>query len=281
MKQPNHVARWITAGVSVLALSGAGTAAATTEPPDDTTMATEDTSTGGSSEPMTGAGPSDCPAITEESGTEAPGTTEAVAGTEAPAGSEVGATTEAPAASGAAVTTEAAADTSGESVAPAESTPAVSGPFVQIVETDEFGPVLVDSECRALYGFKEDTEGEPTCVDDCAVEWPPLFVPDDSVPPLADELDPRLFSVVDHADGPMLKVGDQPLYYFEDDTEPGQITGQGEDDFFVVSPDGTLIENGQQGEGTEAAAEGTEASEGTEAGASMPSDTAVATTESY
>jgi hypothetical protein len=63
-------------------------------------------------------------------------------------------------------------------------------------------------------------------------------VSDDSVPPLADELDPGLFGVVDHVDGPMLKVGDLPLCYFEDDTEPSIITGQGDDDFFVVSPDG-------------------------------------------
>jgi predicted lipoprotein with Yx(FWY)xxD motif len=193
----------------------------------DTTMTTEDTSMGTSSEPMTGAGPSDCPAIAEDNETEPAGTTEAESGTEAPAGSDGGATTEASAASEASVTTQAAADTSGQSVAPGESIPAASGPFVQILETDEFGPILVDSECRTLYVFKEDSEGEPTCFDECAVEWPPLFVPDDSVPPLADELDPSPFSVVDHADGPMLKVGDWPLYYFEDDTEPGEITGQG------------------------------------------------------
>ena len=81
---------------------------------------------------------------------------------------------------------------------------AVSGPFVQIAETDEYGPILADHECRTLYIFAPDGDagGEPTCVDDCAVNWPPLFVPDDAVPALADELDPSLFSVVAASRGP-------------------------------------------------------------------------------
>ena len=46
MNPPNHAVRSIAAGVTVLALVGAGTASATTEPPepDETTMGTEDTS---------------------------------------------------------------------------------------------------------------------------------------------------------------------------------------------------------------------------------------------
>ena len=94
---------------------------------------------------------------------------------------------------------------------PTGSVAAVSGPFVQVVETDEYGQILADHECRTLYIFAPDGDagGEPTCVDDCAVNWPPLFVPDESVPALADELDASLFSVVQHAEGPMLKVGDE------------------------------------------------------------------------
>jgi hypothetical protein len=80
----------------------------------------------------------------------------------------------------------------------------------QIAETDLYGPILVDSECRSLYGVESDVDAEPTCVDECAEESPPLLLPGDEVPALADELDPSLFSVVEHADGPMLKVGDFP-----------------------------------------------------------------------
>ena len=124
----------------------------------------------------------------------------------------------------------------------AASMPMASGPFVQIAESPEYGPILVDADCRALYVFANDSSGEPTCVDDCAAAWPPLFVPSDSVPPLADELDSSLFSVVQHPDGAMLKVGDWPLYYFAHDTAPGHTNGQGVGGvWWLVTPDGTPI----------------------------------------
>ena len=119
----------------------------------------------------------------------------------------------------------------------------MEGPFVQVAESEEYGPILVDGQCRALYAFTQDADGESTCVDDCAVNWPPLFVTDGAVPPLADELDPSLFSVVEHPEGSMLKVGDWPLYYFAGDAAPGDTNGQAVGDvWWLVSPDGTLIE---------------------------------------
>ena len=77
----------------------------------------------------------------------------------------------------------------------AASMPMASGPFVQIAESPEYGPILVVADCRALYVFGNDASGEPTGGDDCAAAWPQLFVPSDSVPPLADELDSSLLSV--------------------------------------------------------------------------------------
>ena len=127
----------------------------------------------------------------------------------------------------------------------AGSVPMPSGPFVQIAETPEYGAILVDADCRALYVFANDANGEPTCVDDCAAAWPPLLVPDDTVPPLADELDPSLFSVTAHPEGSMLKVGDWPLYYFAQDTAPGDTNGQGVGGVWsLVTPDGTPIPEG-------------------------------------
>jgi predicted lipoprotein with Yx(FWY)xxD motif len=288
MRKPNYLARSIAAAVGAVTLFGAGTAAATTpptEPPADTAM-TADTATADTAmtaeTAVTGAGPSDCPPITEEAteGSEAPATSGATTATEAAAVSETSAATEAPsAATEAPAGTEAptATEVTGSTVTEG-SAPAVSGPFVQIVETDEYGPILVDSECVTLYGFTNDADGEPTCVDDCAATWPPLFVPDESVPPLADELDPSLFSVVQHPEGPMLKVGDWPLYYYAPDGgEPGQINGQGVGGvWWVVAPDGTLIQTEEETEGTGAPATSmpSEAAPAT----SMPSEAAPATT---
>ncbi len=192
MTHTRHLGRFVAVGVGALVLSGAGIASATTpptEPPGDTAMAAS-VRTGGSrcrTEQLSGdhrggGGNGDVRGgdghrsgrDRSRRATEAPAGTEAMA-TEAPAGSE-----------------------------PTASVAAVSGPFVQVAETDEYGPILADHECRTLYIFAPDGDagGEPTCVDDCAVNWPPLFVPDESVPALADELDPSLFSVVQHPEGP-------------------------------------------------------------------------------
>src|SRR5262245_34112746 len=105
MTHTRHLGRFVAAGVGALVLSGAGIASATTpptEPPGDTAM-------GATSEP-TGAGPSNCPAITEEA--EATATSEAAMATEAPAGTEATAT-EAPAGTEA-MATEAPAGTEAE-----------------------------------------------------------------------------------------------------------------------------------------------------------------------
>ena len=270
MNPSNHAVRWIAAGVTVLALVGAGTATATTEPPepDETTMGTEDTSMTEGTEPMTGAGPSDCPAIAEEGeGSEAPAESEA-AGTEA----DAAATTEATAESEA-ETTEATADTmAAETTAADVSAPPTGGAAVQIAETDEYGPILVDGACFTLYAFTQDVDGVPACVDDCAAVWPPFLLTEEAVPPLADELDPSLFGVAEHASGPMLMIGDWPLYYYADDTAPGDMNGQGVGGvWWMVAPDGTLIESE---EGAEDTAEGSEAPAESE-----PADTAAATTE--
>ena len=100
--------------------------------------------------------------------------------------------------------------------------------------------LLTDGSGMTLYAFASDPAGEVTCVDDCAAEWPPLFVDGDSVPAVRD-LDPSLFSLIETDDGNVLAINGHALYFFVDDEAPGDVTGQGVDDFFVVSPEGNLI----------------------------------------
>ena len=159
-----------------------------------------------------------------------------------------------------------------ETTAADVSAPPSGGAAVQIAETDEYGPILVDGACFTLYAFTQDVDGVPACVDDCAAVWPPFLLTEEAVPPLADELDPSLFGVTEHASGPMLMIGDWPLYYYADDTAPGDMNGQGVGGvWWMVAPDGTLIESE---EGAEDTAEGSEAPAESE-----PADTAAATTE--
>jgi predicted lipoprotein with Yx(FWY)xxD motif len=239
MRQVNHLGRWIAACVGALALFGAGTAAAATtppsEPPGDSTA---------------GSGASDCPTIPAVTEASAPGT--AAAG---PATSEVPAAGTQPTGADAATT-----------------------PFLQIAQSEEFGEILVDSQCRALYALTRDVDGEPTCVnegdvddaEDCTRTWPPLIVEDPTATFFPDYLDPELLSGVDHPDHPegmQVKFGDWPLYYFAQDRAPGDLKGQGLGGvWWLVAPDGTLIEGGTGATATSAPT------------GSMPTDTAATDT---
>ena len=81
--------------------------------------------------------------------------------------------------------------------------------------------VLTDEGGMTLYIFDKDTAGVSNCYDGCAAKWPPLFA-DDAAAAEGD------FTIIDRTDGTkMWAYKDMPLYYWVDDTEPGDITGDG------------------------------------------------------
>lgn len=110
------------------------------------------------------------------------------------------------------------------------------------------GTILVDAEGLTLYGFTPDEGGTPTCTDACADTWPPLFTDSSDLP---GDLDPSVFSVVEHPSGePQLAAGGWPLYYYAADAEPGDVNGQGVGgNWFAVAPDGSLITESDGAEG--------------------------------
>ncbi|MGI9028649.1 MAG: COG4315 family predicted lipoprotein [Ilumatobacteraceae bacterium] len=118
---------------------------------------------------------------------------------------------------------------------------AADGDAVVATAESDLGTILVDAEGRTLYAFTPDTEGEPTCVEACAEAWPPAFVEGELA---VGDLDAAAFTLVEHpAGGQQLKAGDWPLYLFAGDAAPGDVNGQGVGgNWFVVTPDGTLIE---------------------------------------
>ena len=106
--------------------------------------------------------------------------------------------------------------------------------IVRTAESD-LGTILVDNAGMTLYAFLADTEGESTCFDDCATNWPPLLVEGE---PDVGAMDASLFSTVEHPSGAMLKFGDWPLYTFAGDEAPGDVNGQGVGDvWYVVGPE--------------------------------------------
>jgi predicted lipoprotein with Yx(FWY)xxD motif len=105
-------------------------------------------------------------------------------------------------------------------------------------------PYLVDQQGRSLYAYLNDTPYSSTsiCLDDCAVEWPPVTV--SGVPTAGEGVDSTLISTFSRADGSIQAAyNGWPLYYYNMDTIPGTTYGQRYNGvWFLISPSGDPIQ---------------------------------------
>jgi predicted lipoprotein with Yx(FWY)xxD motif len=95
--------------------------------------------------------------------------------------------------------------------------------------------VLVNSQGLPLYYYQSDTAAKSVVTGGLAVLWPPLT----SVSPAATGLTGKLAAVMD-IHGDQVAYNGHLLYTFADD-QPGQVTGQGVQGFFVATLGRTAI----------------------------------------
>lgn len=106
---------------------------------------------------------------------------------------------------------------------------------------DQLGSFLVDDKGMTLYLFTKDTPNTTVCYEKCAVAWPPLLTTGD---PVAGEgVDASLLGTTDRTDGTVqVTYNGWPLYYYEKDKAPGDVTGQDVGGvWYVVSAEGNQI----------------------------------------
>jgi len=136
------------------------------------------------------------------------------------------------------VTATVAASSPVSSAAPASSAPASSAPVVgsaavrtaQALVGGKTETILVDSRGLPLYFYRPDTAMQSLVSGQLAALWPPLT----GATPTAAGLSGKL-SVVNDAHGSQVAYNGHLLYTFISD-RPGQVTGQGVQDFFVATP---------------------------------------------
>lgn len=109
------------------------------------------------------------------------------------------------------------------------------------VASSDLGEILVDGDGMTLYAFLPDDQGDPTCTDGCADNWPPLAGPAAA----GDGIDGTLLGTVAHPSGvTMVTYDGWPLYHFAGDQSAGDVNGQGVgDNWYVVGPDGAPIDD--------------------------------------
>lgn len=90
------------------------------------------------------------------------------------------------------------------------------------------GQAWVDDKGMTLYVFDKDEMGKSNCVDKCAIAWPPLAA-QDGAEAVGD------WSVIARADGTKQWAYDgKPLYTWTKDKKPGDVTGDGVNDFHIA-----------------------------------------------
>jgi predicted lipoprotein with Yx(FWY)xxD motif len=112
---------------------------------------------------------------------------------------------------------------------------------VRIADTS-LGKILADSSGRSLYYFTDDTAGSgaSACSGQCAVVWPIFFADPVRV---SAPLDPADFSTITRADGSkQTTYSGWPLYYFQQDVNPGDVKGEDVMKvWYVMKPDENIL----------------------------------------
>jgi predicted lipoprotein with Yx(FWY)xxD motif len=120
--------------------------------------------------------------------------------------------------------------------------PVTGEAVVNLGQNDTLGSFLTDDKGMTLYLFTKDTPNTSNCYDKCATAWPPLLTSGD---PVAGEgVDASLLGTTTRTDSTVqVTYNGWPLYYYEKDKAPGDVVGQNVGDvWFVISPEGEMIE---------------------------------------
>ena len=120
----------------------------------------------------------------------------------------------------------------------AAETSAPAGGGLQLLDT-ALGSVIGDGEGFTVYLFVPDGQGDSTCYDECAANWP--FVAE--VSEVGEGLDPSLLGTTERTTGEVQATyNGWPLYAFGGDAGPGETSGQGVGGvWFAIDATGTAI----------------------------------------
>jgi predicted lipoprotein with Yx(FWY)xxD motif len=108
----------------------------------------------------------------------------------------------------------------------------------------DLGTYLTDGTGRTLYLFASDSGGKSSCSAACTKFWPPLTAT--GAPTGSGGATSSMLATITRTDGSTQVTYDgHPLYYYAQDTKPGDIKGQGNTGlgakWWVVSPAGQPI----------------------------------------
>lgn len=96
--------------------------------------------------------------------------------------------------------------------------------------------ILTDAHGFTLYFYLPDTPTHTACTDECAKDWPPLLADASRQASSTDSL-PGKLTVERTGNGNQVEYNKHLLYTYSGDTAPGQMTGNGIDEWYVATTD--------------------------------------------
>lgn len=100
---------------------------------------------------------------------------------------------------------------------------------VGLATVTPYGDVLVTNQGYPLYMFPPDEQQKVACTGECAVTWPPLYLPEGTKLVAGPGVDATLLGSVTAPDGQVVASYDGwPLYTYLGDITPKVATGQGQ-----------------------------------------------------
>jgi len=104
------------------------------------------------------------------------------------------------------------------------------------------GNIVVDGKGMSVYYFTKDVKdsGKSNCTGDCLVKWPPVITTNDT--PKVEGVTGKVGTITTADGKKQVTVDGMPVYLWEKDKAPGDVTGQGVGNvWYLVAPDGTMI----------------------------------------
>ena len=126
----------------------------------------------------------------------------------------------------------------GAVVLPSTTATASSPPTVDTAPNSMFGPVLTTSNGFTLYVLLSDRNGISSCTGSCVPIWPALTVPNGTTPTGGPGVTGVLRAVMQPNGTDQVTYNGSPLYTFAGDSAPGQVNGNGVQDFYVATVGG-------------------------------------------
>ncbi|WP_104137698.1 hypothetical protein [Arthrobacter sp. ZGTC131] len=126
---------------------------------------------------------------------------------------------------------------------PATTAPATEGATVDLKTAESSaGNIVVDGKGMSVYYFTKDVKdsGKSNCTGECLVAWPPVITTSDT--PKVEGVTGTVGTITTPDGKKQVTVNGMPVYLWEKDKAPGDVTGQGVGNvWYLVAPDGTMI----------------------------------------